>query len=82
LWLLQRIDASIFALNTLITPVIAVIVGATIGAEHFDARALLGAALVILGVWLALRRPSQSAAHARDAVEAPRLDERIQADTS
>jgi drug/metabolite transporter (DMT)-like permease len=62
LWLLQRIDASIFALNTLITPVIAVIVGVTIGAERFDARALLGAALVILGVWLALRssrRPVQ-----------------------
>ncbi len=55
LWLLQRIPAWIIGLSALITPIIAVAVGVLLGGEHFGARELLGAALVIAGVWLALR---------------------------
>jgi probable blue pigment (indigoidine) exporter len=57
LWLLQRIAAWIVGLSSLIIPVIAVAVGVLFGGEHFGVRELLGAALVIAGVWLALRSP-------------------------
>jgi drug/metabolite transporter (DMT)-like permease len=55
LWLLQRIAAWIVGISSLIIPVIAVAVGVLVGGEHFGVRELLGAALVIAGVWLALR---------------------------
>ncbi|MGZ3560526.1 MAG: EamA family transporter [Vulcanimicrobiaceae bacterium] len=57
LWLLQRIEAWIVGLSALIIPVIAVIVGIVLGGEAFGARDLIGAALVIIGVWTALTRP-------------------------
>jgi drug/metabolite transporter (DMT)-like permease len=58
LWLLQRIAAWIVGLSSLIIPVIAVAVGVVFGGEHFGPRELLGAALVIAGVWVALSRAS------------------------
>jgi drug/metabolite transporter (DMT)-like permease len=39
-------------------PVIAVAVGALGGGEHLNVRDILGALLVIAGVWLALGRPT------------------------
>ena len=56
LWLLQRIPAWIVGLSSLIIPVLAVGVGVAFGGEHFGPRELLGAALVIAGVWVALSR--------------------------
>ena len=61
LWLLQRIPAWIVGLSSLIIPVIAVAVGVTFGSEQFGVRELIGAALVLAGVWIALSRPSASA---------------------
>lgn len=61
LWLLQRIDAWIVGLSSLIIPVIAVTVGATFGSEQFGVRDLLGAALVLIGVWIALARSAAPA---------------------
>lgn len=58
LWLLQRIAAWIVGLSSLIIPVIAVAVGVLFGGETFGPRELVGAALVIAGVWLALARAS------------------------
>lgn len=55
LWLLQRIAAWIVGISALIIPVIAVAVGVVFGGEHFGPREMLGAALVITGVWIALR---------------------------
>ncbi len=55
LWLLQRIPAWIVGMSSLIIPVLAVAVGVIFGGEHFGLRETLGAALVIVGVWLALR---------------------------
>ncbi len=55
LWLLQRIAAWIVGMSSLIIPVIAVAVGVLLGGEHFGTRELAGAALVIIGVWVALR---------------------------
>ncbi len=58
LWLLARIRAWIVGMSSLIIPVIAVAVGVIFGGERFGLRELVGAALVIAGVWLALSRVS------------------------
>jgi len=56
-WLLQRLDTWVVGLSALVVPVIAVAVGALAGGESFGPRELAGAALVVIGVWLALRTP-------------------------
>ncbi len=61
-WLLQRLPTWIVSFSALLIPVIAVIVGALFAQEAFGMRGLIGAALVIAGVWLALaqREPHQT----------------------
>ena len=54
-WLLQRLDTWVVGLSTLVMPVIAVAVGALIGGEAFGIKELGGAAMVIAGMWIALR---------------------------
>ncbi|MDQ2680827.1 MAG: EamA family transporter [Candidatus Eremiobacteraeota bacterium] len=61
LWLLQRIAVGIVGLSALIIPVLAVIVGIVFGHESFGIRELIGAALVIAGVWIALSSASPQA---------------------
>jgi|SRR5947209_2190521 len=56
-WLLQRLDTWVVGLSTLVIPVIAVAAGALLGGEAFGVKELSGAALVIVGMWLALRSP-------------------------
>lgn len=56
-WLLQRMETWVVGLSALVVPVIAVTVGALLGHEAFGVKELGGAALVIAGVWLALRSP-------------------------
>jgi drug/metabolite transporter (DMT)-like permease len=66
LWLLQRIAAWIVGLSSLIIPVIAVAVGVAFGGESFGARELIGAGLVIAGVWIALSRSTTPALQTSD----------------
>jgi drug/metabolite transporter (DMT)-like permease len=54
-WLLKRLPATSLALITYATPVVAVAVGAAFLDEPFTLRILLGAALVIGGVAMAVR---------------------------
>ncbi len=62
MWLLQRIASWIVGLSSLVIPVIAVSVGVIFGGEHVTARELLGAALVIAGLAVALTgQPSLTA---------------------
>jgi drug/metabolite transporter (DMT)-like permease len=61
LWLLERIAAWVVGLSALIVPVIAVIVGILLGGEHFTWRELLGSALVMLGMWIALSKRDAAA---------------------
>ena len=56
-WLLHRLDTWVVGLSTLVIPVIAVAVGALLGGEAFGIKELGGAAMVIAGVWIALRAP-------------------------
>ncbi len=53
-WLLQRIDSGTMGLSALMIPVLAVVVGALFGHEVFGIRDILGALLVIVGVWLSM----------------------------
>ncbi len=53
-WLLQRIDSGTMGLSALMIPVLAVIVGALFGHEVFGVRDIVGALLVIVGVWLSM----------------------------
>lgn len=69
-WLLQRIDSGTMGLSALMIPVIAVIVGATLGHEVFGARDIVGAILVIGGVWLSMSRPKSQGEFAVEASEA------------
>jgi drug/metabolite transporter (DMT)-like permease len=61
-WLLKHLSSWVVGLTALIVPVIAVGVGALLGGEAFGPKELAGAALVIAGVWLALRSPRVVAA--------------------
>lgn len=58
LWLLRRVSAWAVGLSSLISPVIAVLVGVLFGSEHVGVQEVAGATLVIAGVWLALRTGS------------------------
>ncbi len=71
-WLLQRLPTWVLGLSALIIPVIAVAVGALFGGEAFGPRELLGAGLVIAGIWLALRSPREAAPVTCPAERAPR----------
>ncbi|MBV9438705.1 MAG: EamA family transporter, partial [Candidatus Eremiobacteraeota bacterium] len=70
-WLLRRLSAWAVGLSALVIPVLAVIVGALLGGEAFGVRDLLGAALVLVGIVLALRAPQPLAAPSPDAIEEP-----------
>lgn len=52
--LLRRLPASIVGLNGLMIPVVAVVIGAAAAGERFTSQDLLGAALVLVGVALAM----------------------------
>lgn len=54
LWLLQRIPAYAVGISSLITPIIALVVGIAFGGEHVGSRELIGSALVIAGLAFAL----------------------------
>jgi len=64
-WLLQRIPSGVMGLSALMIPVLAVAVGALAGGEVFSVRDLIGAALVLGGVWLSLGRSRAVPAPAR-----------------
>ena len=55
-WLLQRISSGLMGLSALMIPVLAVAVGALFGGEILGLRDIVGALLVVGGVWLSLTR--------------------------
>ncbi len=60
-WLLRRLPATSLSLVNYATPVVAVLVGTLFLEEPFTTRVLLGAALVVVGVAVAVRQPSAAA---------------------
>ena len=56
IWLLHRIPAWVVGLSSLIIPVLAVAVGVLFGSEQFGIREVLGTAVVIAGIAIALTK--------------------------
>lgn len=65
LWLLQRIPVWMVGISTLIFPVIAVAVGILFGGERMEMRELLGAAIVVGGLGVALAPENTTAKETR-----------------
>lgn len=62
LWLLKHLSVAAVGLTSLVTPIVAIYVGVAFGGEAFGPRDIVGAVLVIAGVWAALKRsPADSA---------------------
>lgn len=59
-WLLRRMDAMKVLLMSIPEPLIAVLLGALVLGERLTRQAAFGGALVLLSVWLALRRGGDS----------------------
>src|SRR5438477_1632840 len=57
-WLLPRLTVAQLQSISLITPPGAVMLGWSLGGENFPLSSLLGAALVLLGVWMIFRKAS------------------------
>lgn len=68
-WLLQRVDSGTVGLSALMIPVVAVTVGVIFGAESLRIADFVGAALVLLGSWLAL-----SGSGPAPFIKSPRLE--------
>lgn len=49
-WLIKRLAASTVSLSNVVTPVIALILGATLNHEHISSNAVAGIAVVMLGI--------------------------------
>lgn len=54
LWLLERLPAGVIGMSSLTFPVIAITAGVLYGGEHFTSRDVLGSALVLCGMAIAL----------------------------
>lgn len=72
LWLLKEAEATSLSFVALITPIVAVLLGTTVGSETFDAIDLAGTAIVLLGIYVSTSR--RAAAFARAAVGVPATD--------
>ena len=49
-WLIKRLNASTVSLTNVMTPIIALILGATLNHEHISSNAVLGIGVVMLGI--------------------------------
>lgn len=49
-WLIKRLSASTVSLSNVMTPVIALVLGATLNHEHISSHAFLGIAVVMIGI--------------------------------
>ena len=59
-WLLRRMNVTKVLLIALVTPVLAVALGAATLGERLGGRAFLGTAMILGGVFLGVRRPARA----------------------
>ncbi len=64
LWLLKRIEATSMSYIALITPIVAVFLGVSLGNEGLDPLIFVGAAVTLVGIYLSTSK--RAAAWARD----------------
>jgi drug/metabolite transporter (DMT)-like permease len=55
-WLLKTAEATSLSFVALITPITAILLGATLGNESFDAVDLVGSAIVLAGIYVSISR--------------------------
>jgi drug/metabolite transporter (DMT)-like permease len=55
-WLLKRIEATSMSYIAMVTPIVAVLLGVTVGSEVLDPLALFGAAITISGIYVSVSR--------------------------
>ncbi len=72
LWLLKEAEATSLSFVALITPIVAILLGARFGSETFGPIDLAGTAVVLLGIYVAISR--RAAAFARAAIGLPMPD--------
>ncbi|HTK82886.1 MAG TPA: DMT family transporter [Bacteroidota bacterium] len=65
-WLLKRVEAVYLSLVTLVTPVLAVILGAIVLDERLESRVFTGATLILLGILVANGRDIAAAVSRRN----------------
>ena len=79
-WLLKTAEATSLSFVALITPITAIVLGATVGNETFDAVDLIGSAIVLGGIYVSISRrialvgravSARSAAASADPVDPP-----------
>lgn len=72
-WLLLHVEATTAAYNTMVTPIVALALGALVASETFEPLDLAGAAVTLLGIYLSLARRlgAWGRARAEDAVPPP-----------
>jgi len=70
-WILKRIEATSASYIGMITPIVAVFLGFTIGSEVLDPLALAGAGITLGGIFLAVNRRLAAWTRARTAGAAP-----------
>ncbi len=58
-WLLQRMDVTRVLLIALVTPVLALALGAAVLGERLGGRAVIGTVMILGGVFLGMRRPAR-----------------------
>jgi Predicted permeases len=49
-WLIKRLAASTVSLSNVMTPVIALVLGATLNSEHISSNAFVGIVVVMFGI--------------------------------
>lgn len=64
LWLLERLPAGVIGMSSLTFPVIAITAGVLFGGEHFGGRDVIGSALVLAGMAIALMPLPARTSHA------------------
>ena len=65
-WLLKEMQATTLSYIALIIPIVAVLLGASLGNEKFDLIDLVGAGIVLFGIFVSTSR--RAAAFARSAI--------------
>ena len=69
LWLLRTVEATYMSFIALVTPIVAVLLGVSVGSESFDPLVLAGGAVTLVGIYISTTR---RAASRRGTAESPR----------
>lgn len=73
-WLLKESEATSLSFVALITPIVAILLGARLGNETFDTIDLVGSAIVLLGIYVSTFRRAGAISHGQVGQPLPESD--------